>query len=292
MTHHPAAVCLYFVCALLPVIWGVNPVSAGISLISGILLWYLTESRPKLKSLIFYLCIPAASTVINPLFNHNGVTVLFFLNSNPVTREAVLYGLVLGLIISATLIWARCFSSAMDTDRFLALAGRLYPKLSLVLSISLRFIPLLRRQASATREAQAAAGMRREDNGFDRIRNGALVFSGLTTWALETGILTADSMTARGYGVGRRSRYRVFPWERADTLLSLLSLLLLGGYGAAHLLGALGYTWYPVLTVPAAMPWTWIGYACFLLLCLLGPALEIADRLRWRRLPSEGREQA
>ena len=292
MTHHPAAVCLYFVCALLPVIWGVNPVAAGISLLTGMLLWSLTETRPRPKSLVFYLCIPAASTVINPLFNHNGVTVLFFLNSNPVTREAVLYGLVLGLIISATLVWARCFSAVMDTDRFLALTGRLYPKLSLVLSISLRFVPLLRRQASVTREAQKAAGMQREGNGFDRIRNGALVFSGLTTWALENGILTADSMAARAYGVGRRSRYRIFPWEKADSLLSVFSLLLLGGYGTALLLGALGYTWYPVLTVPAAGPWTWAGYACFLLLCLLGPALEIADRFRWRHLLSEGRDRA
>ena len=41
----------------------------------------------------------------------------------------------------------------------------------------------------------------------------------LLDFQLENGIITADSMTARGYGIGRRSRFSLFRWRRGDALL-------------------------------------------------------------------------
>ena len=40
----------------------------------------------------FYVPLFLLVAVTNPLFSHNGVTPLFFLNGNPVTLEALLYG--------------------------------------------------------------------------------------------------------------------------------------------------------------------------------------------------------
>ena len=132
---HPTAVCVYMGCVLLPVTFGINPVTAGIGLAAGMLLWLLLDEGRGRRSVLFYVGLPILSGVINPIFNHNGVTVLFFLNGNPVTGEAVLNGTVLGLVISAALLWARCFTAVMDTDRLLCVTGVLSPRLSLVLSI-------------------------------------------------------------------------------------------------------------------------------------------------------------
>ncbi len=282
--RHPLAVCVYFLCVQVPVIFGINPVTAGIALLCGLWLWRLTDREAGLRGMLLYLAIPLLSSLINPLFNHNGVTVLFFLNSNPVTLEAFLNGLALGLVIGAALVWARCFTAVMDTDRLLCVTGALSPKLSLVLSMTLRYIPLLRRQAGKTREAQRAAGLMREANPPDQLRSGARVFSGLVTWALENGVVTADSMTARGFGSGRRSRYRVFPWERGDTVLACCSLLLLAVPVTARLLGRIGYVWYPVLQVPAPDGWSLAAYGAFGLLCLLGSGMALAEGYQWKRM--------
>ena len=284
--RHPGTVCVYFACVLLPVMFGINPVTAGLGLAGAMAFLPLAEKNLKRRSLLFYPGVVLASTLVNPLFNHNGRTVLFFLNRNPVTFESVLYGGVMGMIIAAALCWGRCFSRIMDTDRLLTVTGRLSPKAALILSMALRYIPLLRRQAEKTREAQTGLGLIREDNGIDRIRGHMRVFSGMVTWALENGIETADSMTARGYGSGRRTRYRLFVWELGDTAWTALSLLLLAGIGAARLGGAIGYTWYPDLIVPDP---GWAGlaaYGGYGLLCFLAAGMEGRERRKWKSLRS------
>ncbi|MBQ8073807.1 MAG: energy-coupling factor transporter transmembrane protein EcfT [Clostridia bacterium] len=284
--RHPGCACVVFACVLLPVIFGVNPVTAGIGLVSGMGLLFLLEEGRGRRRLGWYPAVALASGVLNPLFNHNGRTVLFFLNRNPVTREAVLYGLVMGMLIAAALVWARCFSHVMDTEKLQAVTGRLSPKVSLILSMSLRYLPLFRRQAAQVREAQAGLGLIREENGLDRLRGGLRVMDGMVTWALENGITTADSMTARGYGSGSRTRYRVYVWERGDTALTALSLGLMLIVAAARVTGQIGYTWYPELRVPAAGFGSAAAYGAFGLLCLTPAALEIKDRWKWKVLRS------
>ena len=278
---HPASVCAYFLCVQLPVVFGINPVTAAIGLGTGLLLWLLTDEKRSVRGVAFYLALPVLSGLINPVFNHNGVTVLFFINGNPVTGEAGLYGAVMGLVISAALVWARCFTAMMDSDRLLCVTAALHPRLSLVLSMALRYIPLLRRQTTKTREACRAMGLMREENAPDRLRSGARVFSGLVTWALENGAVTADSMTARGFGIGRRSRYRLFAWERGDTLLAALSVGLLAVLLAARLTGRIGYTWYPVFRSAGFSLPGLAGYAAYAALCLTGSALEVLERRAW-----------
>ena len=253
--RHPGAVCVYFLCVLLPVVFGINPVTAGMALLSGMLLRAMLRESPEWKSAAGDLGIVALSGVINPVFNHNGSTVLFFLNRNPVTLEAVLYGLVMGMLIAAMLVWARCFSLTMDTDRLMTVTGRLSPKLSLLMSMTLRYVPLLRAQTEKAREAQEGLGLIREENGMDRLKGSLRVFDGMVTWGLENGITTADSMTARGYGTGRRTRYRPYAWERADTAMTAVCLCLLSVTLSARLAGRIGYTWYPDLVTPEPTAW-------------------------------------
>lgn len=81
-------------------------------------------------------------SLANPLFIHNGETVLFFMNDNPITLEAIIYGGVSSLMIVGVLLWCRCYGAILTTDKFLYLFGRLIPKLGLILSMAFRFIPL------------------------------------------------------------------------------------------------------------------------------------------------------
>ena len=52
------------------------------------------------KSALAYILLIAPVAVTNPLFSHNGRTVLFFINDLRITLEAFLYGAMLGLAVA------------------------------------------------------------------------------------------------------------------------------------------------------------------------------------------------
>lgn len=284
--QHPTAVCVYFMCVLLPAIFSINPVTAGLCFFSGAATLYLLDREKWGRTAVFSCGAVLVSGLLNPLFNHNGKTVLFFLNRNPVTLEATLYGLIMGFMIGSALIWGRCFTRVMDTDRLMTVMSGLNPKVSLVCSMALRYIPLLRLQAGSIREAQEGLGLLREDNGPDRIRSAVRRFDGLTTWGLENGVVMADSMTARGYGSGRRTRYRLHPWESKDTLWTACSLILAAAVAGGLISGAIRYEWMPEMKRPEAGQLSGCLYGLYTILCLAGAAEEITDRIRWNSLRS------
>ncbi len=284
---HPAAVCVYFLCVLLPAVFSINPVTAGLCFFSGLATLILLDRQGWGKTGAFSCGAVALSSLLNPLFNHNGKTVLFFLNRNPVTLEAVLYGVIMGFMIGSALIWGRCFTRVMDTDRLMTVMSGLNPRVALVFSMALRYIPLLRWQAGNIREAQAGLGLLREDNGPDRIRSAIRRFDGLTTWGLENGVTMADSMTARGYGTGRRTRYRLHPWERKDTLWTVCSLMLALAAAGGLISGVIRYEWMPEMKRPEAGILSTGIYAMYTILCLAGAAWEITDRIKWNSLLSK-----
>lgn len=68
------------------------------------------------------------------------------MNGNPITLEAILYGVFIGAMLIAVMYWFSCFNYIMTSDKLLLL-GNVSPKISLVISSALRFIPLLKVQA-------------------------------------------------------------------------------------------------------------------------------------------------
>ncbi len=81
--------------------------------------------------------------LLNPMFNHYGVTMLYYVKSsgNWITLEALVYGVVLGAVMFVVIQWFSCYNKVMTTDKFIYLFGRIIPALSLILSMALRFVP-------------------------------------------------------------------------------------------------------------------------------------------------------
>ena len=207
------------------------------------------------------------------------MTVLFVMNGLPVTKEALFYGFAAGGMIIGVLYWFRCFSRVMTSDKLMYLMAGISTKLSLVISMALRYVPLFGRQIRAVSQSQKALGLYKEDNLIDRMRGGLRIFSVMVTWTLENGIITADSMTARGYGVGPRTRFSIFRWTRQDVLLLVLTLLL----AALSLWGAAGRTvsYYPIYAASPVTPQAAAGYAAYGLLCVLPAIITGKEALKW-----------
>ena len=207
------------------------------------------------------------------------------MNNNPITLESAIYGLVMATMLTGVLYWFRIFSEIMTSEKLIYVFGALSPKIALMLSLSLRYVPYFAQQVKKVKNTQTALGLYKEDNILDRIRGAMRIFSVMVTWVLENGIITADSMTARGYGIGKRSRFSIFSWKPWDISLLALSCLLSGI--AVFLLKNNPFSFYPYFEFPSLNAKTLTGYMLYFLLSLLPTIIHVKEAAKWRFLRSK-----
>lgn len=280
--YHPFVLLLYFVSVLIITMFVWNPILQSVALIGGILFCLMLQKRKEMIGNIgFYVPLFLMVAITNPLFSHNGITPLFFLNGNPVTMEAFLYGIAIAVMVVAVMFWCKCYHEIMTSDKFLYLFGRIIPKLSLVLSMALRFVPMFKRQMHKVSQAQKAMGLYSSKSYVDRIRGGMRVFMAMIAWSLENAMETSASMKARGYGIKGRSNFSLFRFTANDTVLLCVCVLLLTvtlfGIGS----GVTDFSYYPriseiQMTAPAVTV-----YSAFTALAFLPFIIEVKESLKW-----------
>ncbi|MDD6645695.1 MAG: energy-coupling factor transporter transmembrane component T [Oscillospiraceae bacterium] len=248
-TLHPFVLIVYFVTILVVSMFGTNPVLLFLSLVGGMMFFGMMNSKKAFfNDLAFYIPMFFLIAIINPLFSHNGVTPLFFMNGNPVTLEAILYGGNIALMLMAVVYWCKCYSEIMTTDKFLYLFGKVIPKLSLVLSMALRFIPLFREKHREFRMVQGASGLYDQKGFVNKIICELKVFSALVTWSLENSVDTASSMKARGYGLKGRTHFSMYKFRKRDGIFLAVNLLLFSVVAFGMGIGFVDFSFYPLVT--------------------------------------------
>ena len=282
---NPIAVFFYFLAVAGIVMFHMNPVLIAISLLGAISYLFAAGRGKKSHFLLIFLFFGMA--LLNPLFYHNGKTVLFILNDNPITLESALWGAASGGMLIAVAVWFIHFSAMMTADKLLYLFGSFSPKLALILSMTLRYIPLFAAQSKKVNDVQTAMGLYKEDNIIDRFRGGIRIFSVMVTWALENGIVTADSMTARGYGTGRRTFFSIFRFRASDGVFLGITLVLSALTITGMALGAVDVSFYPAFIMKSGGSLTYLTYGSYAALCLAPTALELGVQLKWKYLQSK-----
>lgn len=284
--YDPIAVAVWFFATAGIVMFSMNPILLAISLVGAISLFLALGVSQGLRSHLVTMLFFVMITIINPLVSHNGMTVLFVINDAPITAEAFAYGAASAAMIAAVLYWFRSFSFIMTSDKLLYLFGRLSPKLSLILSMGLRYVPLFGRQAKKVSQAQRALGLYKDDNIIDRIRGGMRVFSVMVTWALENGIVTADSMEARGYGIGKRTHFSMFRFRACDGVLLTVTLVLTLCVGVSMAAGGMDFVFYPTIKMARTSELGVLGYVAYAILVFIPTIIETEERIRWKYLRS------
>ena len=287
-TYHPLLNLLYFCGTIGITIFVTHPVLLGISFITGICYSILLKGvGPTIKfNIIFALPMMVIIALINPMFNHQGVTIIGYLhNGNPFTLESCIYGLVMAIMMAGTLIWFSCYTEVMTSDKFIYLFGKIIPALSLVLSMCLRFVPKFTKQMRVIADSQKCVG-RSVENGnlIQKAKHGITIFSILVTWALENAIETADSMKCRGYGEKGRTAFSIYHFDKRDMVLLCVMIGAFGLtlYGVSQ---GFAYASYDPKIAVKGVPLTagsaavFISYAIF---CLLPTILELCDRQIWK----------
>ena len=284
---NPAVIAVYYICAVGIAMFCMHPVIITLSLLGSIMLFIALDKRNSVKLHLSFLLLFAVLALINPIWYHNGVTVLFVVNDSPITLEALIYGVCAAAMMISVLYRFRTFTMIMTADKLMYVFGKLSPKASLILSMALRYVPLMRRQTGKIRSTQKALGIYRGDNIADTLKGEVRIFSVMATWALENGIITADSMDARGYGSHRRTSFSLFRFTLPDGVFLVLCIVLSTVNISALALGGIDFTFYPAMSGISLSPLACAAYASYGLLSFMPAALEWKEAVRWKYLISK-----
>ena len=293
-SYHPIINFLYFGLVIAFTMFLMHPVSLAISLASALVYAvYLNGRRAVRFSLLYMLPMMVVAALVNPAFNHEGATILTYLPSgNPLTLESILYGAAAAAMLAAVVTWFSCYTAVMTSDKFVYLFGRVIPALSLVLSMTLRFVPKFQAQLQVVSEAQRCIGRDVSNGGvLRRLRNAITILSIMVTWSLESAIETADSMKSRGYGLPGRTAFSIYRFDSRDQ--SALSWLLYCGFFLCCGAAAKGFYWryYPTARGVPLTPMTVCLQAVYLALCLMPVILNIRADREWGVLRKENEVQ-
>ena len=287
---HPIVNFVYFALVLLYSMTFMHPASLVISLSAALIYSvYLNGTKAVRATLMYLLPMVLLVAIINPAFNHAGATILLYLpTGNPLTLESILYGFAAAGMLAAVIVWFNCYSAVMTSDKFVYLFGRIIPALSLVLSMTLRFVPKFKAQLAVVSDAQRCIGRDVSDGGLlQRLRNGITILSIMLTWALENAIETADSMKSRGYGLPGRTAFSIYRFDSRDR--AILTWLAFCGFflTCGTIVGGFYWRWFPKVKSAPAVAMTVCFQLCYFALCLTPVILNIYEERKWSEAERE-----
>lgn len=282
---HPAVNFIFFASVLWGSVYFQHPVFLAIAWLCA---FAYSVRRAGRKAVVFNLCLLPLIVVFAlyySAYHHFGVTVLRknFIGNN-MTLESLVYGLVVGLRFATVCMWLEALFSVVSSDKVIYLFGKVSPRLSLFLTILLRFLPRLSREAGRINLARRGVGRGAgQGSPFRWLMNCLEIFSMLITWMISALALESDSMRSRGSLLRGRTAFSLYRFDNRDrafviSLFTCITLTLMG-----VILGS-GKMWYN----PRILwrPLNAIGIltaAGYLVLCLMPLGLELWTDYRFRK---------
>ena len=285
-SYHPITCFIYFVIIIGLGMFMMHPIFLMISLIGGLCYEvYLEGIKVVLRELMYCMLLCFIIGIINPLFNHQGVTIITYLGDNPLTLESIYYGGAMAVLLLEVLIWFKCYGHVMTSDKLMYLIGRKMPTLALIFSMTLRMIPLFKRQYEKVKRAQEGIrNIPNSKNPFKKLKWGMKTLSIMITWLLENAIDTADSMKSRGYGLEGRTYFSIYRFEKRDAwvlgiMAILLSVIMIGGINKVFYI-----RYFPSIKMQPMTPISGMIYLAYGGLCMLPLILHGVEDLKWHYL--------
>lgn len=287
--YHPLINFIYFTAVIVFSMIFVHPICLVTSLLCSVMYSIILNGKKALKFIVMLLPLMLISALINPAFNHEGVTVIAYLPSgNPLTLESILYGIVAASMVATVICWFSCFNKIMTSDKFIYLFGRIIPSLSLILSMTFRFVPKFKEQIQEVSNAQKSMGRdTSEGSVFARVKNSIRILSAVITWSLENAIDTSDSMKSRGYGLTGRTAYSNYVFDKRDVTALIYLAVTITYFLIGTLLGKINYRYFPSMRGTDMSFYSTSIFISYIMICIMPIVIEIWEELKWRKLKSK-----
>ncbi len=273
---HPVTAAVYFLSVILITAIVQNPVFMATAFVCSALFAFMINRRLAVRTLIAATPVIVVAVLINMLFSNAGVTPLFRLpGGNNVTLETLIFSLFTAAMAVSLVMWFIGLNKCITTDKTVYLFGKLLPSLALLLSMTLRAVPMFARRAKQTAAAQRFVGNDIYKGTLrERIRSGVNVLSVAVTDTLEHSAYTARSMKYRGYGTAKRTAYSVFSFTPTDIVITAITVITAAGITLLYAGGYAYYNYYPAFELPLTAG-NIISYSLWGILCVLPTATEI-----------------
>lgn len=285
--RHPIILFVYFLTVIGFSMFNLNPFFSVISLL-GALLYRLMIKRSKktVKELLYYFFLLLIITFINPLFSHNGKTILFFINDNAVTAESIIYGFSAGIGLLSVICWFSCFSVVMSSDKIIYLLSGVSSKLALLLSSSLKFVPEMNRKFHSIHNTQTCICSKK--NGLiEKFKINIISISSLVTWMIESTAETSDSMEAKGYGLKGRSSFNLYQFKKSDIFCLFFITYIFSFMIVIFNDNMIKIIYYPEIIYPRTTIALIIIYSLWLIYAMIPFITEICEECKWKLLKSK-----
>lgn len=284
---HPAVNFSFFVAAIAFSMFCMNPLMLVISYFSALGFLIILRGINALKHAAFSLLAVLLVAVVNTAFNHQGATILLYVNDNPLTLESIIYGIASGVMFVSVILWFSCYNDIMTSDKFMCLFGKAIPSLSLVFSMVLRFVPRFTEQAKRISAAQKSIGKGMSGGLISKLRSSLLILAALLSWSFENAVDTADSMKSRGYGLSGRTAFSNYRFTLYDTAVLSVIIILTVGVITGNIAGFVRTVYFPVYGGLPVSSWavlTELSYAALLNIPMI---LSVWEKIRWNCIKSK-----
>ncbi len=285
---HPIVNFIFYIGALVMGMCFVHPAFLLCSFVLSISYYWILKGR-ALKYLAGMSGLFLMISLMNPLFNTYGETVLFtYLNNRPYTFEALCYGFAIAAMFITIITWFATYNDVMTSDKFLYCFGRLAPSVSLILTMVLHLVPSFQKKTEQIAGARKCIGMSVENGtNYEKIEHGMTIVSALTSWALEGGVIMADSMRSRGFGCRKRTSFSIYRMKKSDKRLLIIMLLLIFIMFLCAFRGGMDVVYVPQMHINGFDNiWTVLGVVCYFLFLSIPTVLQILEEITWHILKS------
>lgn len=285
-SYHPIVNFIYFVVIIGMGMFVMHPIYLGLSFLGGLsYAVYLGGFKVIRTQVVYSLPLCLLIGLINPLFNHEGVTILGYIGDNPLTLESIYYGCAMGVLFINMIVWFYVYNYIMTSDKLIYLIGRKLPSLSLIFSMTLRFVPLFKKQFQKVMRAQQGLGNHVEGkNLWEKLKWCVKILSIMLTWSLENAIDTADSMKSRGYGLKGRTSFSNYRFTKRDVVVLILMLILIGIVAIGIAGGFASVRYFPSVKISPLTLRNSMMYVAYGGLCILPLSLHIVEDMKWHYL--------
>jgi energy-coupling factor transport system permease protein len=231
-----------------------------------------------------YVIMAVTIMIWNPLFSHRGERVLFYIKHTPIVLESVIYGFTMMLLVLCILVIFLNYNKLIGSLKFLYLFSRLSPRIAVMIAMSVRFAPLIRRRLSTIIAVQRTRGVSlRQGSLIERMNNGVKLLQIALVWSLEEAMHTADALAAKGYGTRSRSSYERYRFDQRDRITMVLIIILMIWSAVGWLYGYGVMAIYPSLDDQVmSSGLEWLQLCVFVSYLAIPIIIEGRETLRWR----------
>lgn len=216
---HPIVLFLYFLSVIVLTLIQRNCYFVTLMAIMAIFIDYIYNKNNFFRNIKYFLFIVIIVLFVTPCFFYNGKDILFDVFLLTISKQGIIYGLFLGLILGNLFLWLQIMKKIMSDNHIIYLFGSILPIFGLIISVIFNTVKKAKVQYQKIKEANYHMPVK---NKFIYYRNIIVI---LITYMFESSLEMMNSMISRGYGKSKRTSFYLYVFKKDDALKLVMIIL-------------------------------------------------------------------